>query len=88
MDPITASHLVKDRTQDLQRIAEQVRQERALRPTSAAALEASPSSSAVATSTAPAEAAPQTMNRLAEAPRASSATPATAAGCDLAEPAA
>ena len=31
MDPITVSHLVQDRTQDLQRIADQVRQERSLR---------------------------------------------------------
>ena len=31
MDPITVTHLVQDRTQDLQRIADQVRQERALR---------------------------------------------------------
>ena len=33
MDPITVTHLVQDRTQDLQRIAEQVRQERSLRST-------------------------------------------------------
>ena len=33
MDPITVTHLVQDRTHDLQRIAEQVRQERSLRST-------------------------------------------------------
>jgi hypothetical protein len=33
MDPITTSHLVQDRTAALQRIADQVRQERALRST-------------------------------------------------------
>jgi hypothetical protein len=33
MDPITVTHLVQDRTQDLQRIADQVRQERSLRST-------------------------------------------------------
>ena len=33
MDPITVTNLVQDRTQDLQRIADQVRQERALRST-------------------------------------------------------
>ncbi len=33
MDPITVTKLVSDRTDDLQRIADQVRQERALRST-------------------------------------------------------
>ena len=33
MDPITVTKLVSDRTQDLQRTADQVRQERALRTT-------------------------------------------------------
>lgn len=37
MDPITVTHLVQDRTQDLQRIADQVRQERSLRAASEAA---------------------------------------------------
>ena len=36
MDPITVTHLVKDRTVELQRTADQVRQERALRSTSSA----------------------------------------------------
>jgi hypothetical protein len=31
MDPITVTHLVQDRTTDLQRTADQLRQERALR---------------------------------------------------------
>jgi hypothetical protein len=42
MDPITVTHLVQDRTQDLQRIADQVRQERALRSTPPAAAPSSP----------------------------------------------
>jgi hypothetical protein len=33
MDPITVTHVVQDRTQDLQQIADQVRQERSLRST-------------------------------------------------------
>jgi uncharacterized protein YkwD len=33
MDPITVTHVVQDRTQNLQRIADQVRQERSLRST-------------------------------------------------------
>jgi hypothetical protein len=39
MDPITTSHLVQDRTDALQRTADQLRQERALRaaPSTAAA---------------------------------------------------
>lgn len=73
MDPITATHLVQDRTQDLQRIADQVRQERLLRSTSARA-------AAEAAAPAPVRAAEP---RLAPAP-----APANAAGCDLAEPAA
>jgi hypothetical protein len=32
MDPIAVTHAVQDRTQDLQRIAAEVRQERSLRP--------------------------------------------------------
>ena len=44
MDPITVTHLVQDRTQDLQQIAEQVRQERSLRATAAA--EATPPAAA------------------------------------------
>ena len=36
MDPITVTHLVQDRTIELQRTADQVRQERALRSTSSA----------------------------------------------------
>jgi hypothetical protein len=42
MDPITATHLVQDRTKDLQRIADQVRQERSLRSTTPAEATASP----------------------------------------------
>jgi hypothetical protein len=33
MDPITVTHVVQDRTQDLQRIGDQVRQERSLHST-------------------------------------------------------
>ena len=46
MDPITATHLVQDRTQDLRRIADQVRRERALRPTPPAEATSSPTRSA------------------------------------------
>jgi hypothetical protein len=72
MDPITATHLVQDRTQDLQRIADQVRQERSLRSKSTAAAAASPPA----------------LVRAAERRRAPAAAPATTAGCDLTEPAA
>jgi hypothetical protein len=48
MDPISVTHLVQDRTQELQRVADQVRQERALSSTQPA--------EAVASSTPPAEA--------------------------------
>ena len=74
MDPITVTRLVQDRTNDLQRIADQVRQERSLRSRSTAVAEA--------TSPAPA--------RLTDVRRAPAAAPdpANAAGCDLAEPAA
>ena len=40
MDPITVTHLVQDRTNDLQRIADQVRQERSLRATPPAGADA------------------------------------------------
>jgi hypothetical protein len=42
MDPITVTHLVQDRTDDLRRIADQVRQERALRSTPPEAVTSSP----------------------------------------------
>jgi hypothetical protein len=48
MDPITVTHLVQDRTQDLQRIADQVRQERSLRSTPPAEVTASPARTAEA----------------------------------------
>ena len=38
MDPITATHLVHDRTLDLQRTADKIRQERALRRAATAEL--------------------------------------------------
>ncbi|HUP55120.1 MAG TPA: hypothetical protein VM408_06415 [Methylomirabilota bacterium] len=78
MDPITVTHLVQDRTNDLQRTADQVRQERALRSTAAAAAEpaAEPTSSAPAGPIEP---------RLASVPASARAD---VAGCDLAEPAA
>ena len=76
MDPITVTHLVQDRTNDLQRIADQVRKERSLRSTAAAAQAAEPTVSAPVRLTEP---------RLAPAPALG---PANAAGCDLAEPAA
>lgn len=71
MDPITVTHLVQDRTQDLQRIADQVRQERKLRSTSTAAAEATPPASA----------------RPTEPRRVPAPNPARAAGCAPAEPA-
>jgi hypothetical protein len=72
MDPITVTHLVQDRTQDLQRIADQVRQERSLRATrTAAAAETTPPASA----------------RPAEPRRVPAPNPARAAGCAPAEPA-
>ena len=73
MDPITVTHLVQDRTQDLQRIADQIRQERSLRSTSTAT---------------EAEATPPTPVRAIEPRRELASAPANAAGCDLAEPAA
>ena len=84
MDPITVTRLVQDRTQDLQRIADQVRQERALRSTAAAAAEATPP--------VPARAAEPRLAPVpvqASKPRQAPA-PALAndARCDLAEPAA
>ena len=42
MDPITVTHLVQDRTEDLQRTADQVRRERTLRSTVAAVVAATP----------------------------------------------
>ena len=48
MDPITTTRLVRDRTQDLQQVADQIRQERALR--------SGPPADVAATSTGPAEA--------------------------------
>jgi hypothetical protein len=75
MDPITATRLVEDRTQDLRRLADQVRQERSLR---------SPSTVAAAEATPP---APAQITEARRAPAAAPA-PANAGGCDLAEPAA
>jgi hypothetical protein len=79
MDPIFVTHLVQDRTQGLQRIADQVRQERSLRSTSAAAPVAP-------------EATSPTRVRATDPRRAPAPAPAStatiAAGCDLAEPAA
>lgn len=71
MDPITVTHLVQDRTQDLQRIADQVRQERKLRSTSTAAAQATPPESA----------------RPAEQRRVPARDPRRAGGCAPAEPA-
>ena len=71
MDPITVTHLVQDRTQDLQQIAEQVRQERSLRST--AATEATPPADARATEA-----------RRSPTPRSA---PTKSGGCAPAEPA-
>lgn len=57
MDQITVARLVQDRTQDLQRTADQVRQERSLRSTARAA-------AATSASARPAEARPQAAARL------------------------
>jgi hypothetical protein len=72
MDPITTTHLVQDRTEDLQRIADQVRQERSMRST--------PPAAAVAEATA-------SPARPIEAPRSAAATRTNAGGCAPAEPA-
>ena len=72
MDPITFTNLVQDRTNDLQRIADQVRLERSLRATSTAATDATP----------PARV------RTIEPRRASAAAHTPETGCDIAEPAA
>jgi hypothetical protein len=73
MDPITVTNLVQDRTQDLQRLADQVRQERSLRSTAVAAT---------------AEATPPAPARPAEPRRAPAPAPERVASCDVAEPAA
>ena len=93
MDPITVTHLVQDRTQDLQRIADQVRQERSLRSTahaeataSTAAAEATPPSPIRTTE--PRREPAHTPARPAEQRLAPAAAPANAAVCDVAEPAA
>jgi hypothetical protein len=65
MDPITTTHLVQDRTEDLQRIADQVRQERSMRST--------PPAAAIAEATA-------SPARPIEAPRSAAAAARTNAG--------
>jgi len=77
MDPITVSHLVQDRTMELQRTADQVRQERALRSTPSAGAVVGvrptrPAAEAAAHPTGPARVRP---------------SPAKAGGCAPAEPA-
>jgi len=77
MDPITVTHLVQDRTIELQRTADQVRQERALRSTSSAdaiaiARALRPAAEAASHPTGPAKAQPSS---------------ARAGGCAPAEPA-
>ena len=78
MDRISVSHLVQDRTDELRRTADQVRQERSLRAKLAAAAAAVPSAQPVR----PGEAVPGV--QAAEA----RPSPATAAGCTSAEHAA
>jgi hypothetical protein len=72
MDPITTTHLVQDRTEDLRRIADQVRQERSMRST--------PPAAAVAEATA-------SPARPIEAPRSAAAARTNAGGSAPAEPA-
>jgi hypothetical protein len=77
MDPITFTHLVQDRTTDLQRTADQVRQERVLRLT--------PSARAVAVA-GPVRPAVETAAH-ATGPATARPSPSKAGGCAPAEPA-
>ena len=100
MDPISVSHLVKDRTDDLRRTADQVRLERSLRPkqapVAAAAAADVPRSQparpaetvprAQPASAQPAEARPSPGNARSTEPRLSPGE--AAAGCTAAEHAA
>ena len=93
MDRISVSHLVQDRTDELRRTADQVRQERSLRAKLAAAAAAVPSAQPVR----PAEAVPLVEPVGVQAagvqpdearPAEGRPSPATAAGCTSAEHAA
>ena len=88
MDRISVSHLVQDRTDELRRTADQVRQERSLRAKLAAAAAAVPSAQPVR----PAEAVPRVEPVGVQAVGVQAAearpSPATAAGCTSAEHAA
>ena len=75
MDPITVTQLVHDRTLDLQRTADQLRQERALRSTAAAQAVAGPTRSAAGAAAHPA------------GPAKARPSPTKAGGCAPAEPA-
>ena len=79
MDPITVTHLVQDRTDELQRTADQLRRERALRPTRTVAAVAS---------TAPRGAAPASPALRPERRPDARPMPATTDGCTPARPAA
>ena len=93
MDRISVSHLVRDRTDELHRTADQVRQERSLRANLAAAAAAVPSAQPVR----PAEAVPRVEPVGVQTTRVQAAgvqpaearpSPASAAGCTSAEHAA